>query len=82
MERDRQRTALEAPFAGSVSRRCREPSERVSANQVVLEIISERRGFEIVTSVPENLIDQLDLERRHSIALPALDAADIPPHPA
>lgn len=77
-ERDRQRTALKAPFAGSVSRRYREPSERVSANQAVLEVISERRGFEIVTSVPENLIDQLDVERRHSIALPALEAADIP----
>lgn len=77
-ERDRQLTSLKAPFAGSVSRRHLEPSERVSANQAVLEVISDRRGFEIMTSVPENLVDRLELKRRHYIALPALEAVDIP----
>ncbi|MGL6161284.1 efflux RND transporter periplasmic adaptor subunit [Microbulbifer sp.] len=77
-ERDLRLTKLKSPFAGSVSRRYVEPSERVTSNQVILEVISDRQGFEIKTSVPENLIGELDAQVPQSVALPAVGIADIP----
>ncbi|MBB3060282.1 efflux RND transporter periplasmic adaptor subunit [Microbulbifer rhizosphaerae] len=77
-ERDLRLTKLKSPFAGSISRRYVEPSERVNSNQVILEVISDRQGFEIETSVPENLIGELDVQVLQSIALPAVGVANIP----
>lgn len=70
--RDLNLTTLTAPFDGSVSQRMAEPSERVGANQPVLEVISDRQGFDVEGSVPETLIDSLVVGSRHRVTLPAL----------
>lgn len=57
-----------------MSRRRAEPAERVVAGQPVLEVISDREGFEVETSVPETLVDALALGSTHRILLPALGA--------
>ncbi|HSH48878.1 MAG TPA: efflux RND transporter periplasmic adaptor subunit [Halomonas sp.] len=74
--RDLELTALTAPFNGSVSQRLAEPSERVGANQPILEVISDRRGFDVEGSVPETLIDTLAVGSRHSVTVPALGDAE------
>ncbi len=71
-ERDLAQTTLTAPFDGSVSARQAEPSERVAANQAILEVISDREGFEVETSVPETLIDALSTGSNHKVSFPAL----------
>lgn len=71
-QRDLNLTALTAPFDGSVSQRLAEPSERVGANQPVLEVISDRRGFDVEGSVPETLIETLAVGSRHTVILPVL----------
>lgn len=75
-ERDLTLTRLAAPFDGSVSRRQAEPAERVAASQPVLEVISDREGFEVETSVPETLVDALAAGSTHRVILPALDNAE------
>lgn len=70
--RDLDLTTLTAPYDGSVSQRLAEPSERVGANQPVLEVISDRQGFDVEGSVPETLIDSLVVGSQHSVTLPAL----------
>ncbi|RTQ97800.1 efflux RND transporter periplasmic adaptor subunit [Halomonas nitroreducens] len=75
-ERDLTLTTLEAPFDGSVSRRQAEPSERVGASQPVLEVISDREGFEVETSVPETLVGALPAGSTHRVILPALGDAE------
>ncbi|MBW5799135.1 efflux RND transporter periplasmic adaptor subunit [Halomonas elongata] len=77
-ERDLEQTTLSAPFAGSVSARQAEPSERVGANQAILEVISDRDGFEVETSVPETLVDALSTGSTHDVSLPALGGATTP----
>ncbi len=77
-ERDLHLTTLRAPYAGSVSRRQAEPAERVAANQTVLEVISDREGFEVETSVPETLVGSLKEGSLHEIQLPALGGASSP----
>ncbi|MDR5865196.1 efflux RND transporter periplasmic adaptor subunit [Halomonas koreensis] len=77
-ERDLRLTTLAAPFDGSVSRRRVEPSERVGAGQPVLEVISDREGFEVETSVPETLVGALEEGARHRVILPALGGAGTP----
>lgn len=77
-ERDLKQTTLSAPFDGSVSARQAEPSERVAANQTILEVISNRDGFEVQTSVPETLVDALSTGSTHSVSLPALGGVTIP----
>ncbi|WP_084155903.1 efflux RND transporter periplasmic adaptor subunit [Halomonas halocynthiae] len=74
--RDLNLTTLTAPYDGSVSQRLAEPSERVSANQPVLEIISDRQGFDVEGSVPETLVDLLTTGSRHTVTLPALSDAE------
>lgn len=71
-ERDLRLTALKAPFTGTVSQRPVEPSERVSPNQTILEVISDRDGFEVETSVPETLIGQLRAKSSQTITIPAV----------
>lgn len=75
-ERDLALTRLAAPFDGSVSRRRAEPAERVAAGQPVLEVISDREGFEVETSVPETLVDTLAPGSTHRVILPALGGAE------
>ncbi|MFG6157806.1 efflux RND transporter periplasmic adaptor subunit [Halomonas sp. 1390] len=75
-ERDLTLTRLAAPFDGSVSRRRAEPAERVAASQPVLEVISDREGFEVETSVPETLVDALAPGSTHRVILPALGDAE------
>ncbi|UYG07382.1 efflux RND transporter periplasmic adaptor subunit [Halomonas sp. M4R1S46] len=77
-ERDLTLTALEAPFDGSVSRRHAEPAERVGASQPILEVISDREGFEVETSVPETLVGALEEGSRHEVIVPALGGAASP----
>lgn len=77
-ERDLRLTELKAPFTGSVSRRQVEPSERVSPNQTVLDVISDREGFEVETSVAENLVSHLNAKSLHSITIPALGGEPVP----
>lgn len=76
--RDLSQTTLNAPFEGSVSARQAEPSERVAANQAILEVISDREGFEVETSVPETLVGDLSTGSPHSVSLPALGGATTP----
>lgn len=76
-QRDLALTQLTAPFDGSVSQRLAEPSERVGANQAVLEVISDRKGFDVEGSVPETLIDTLLVGSRHRVILPALSDAEL-----
>ncbi|WP_250462969.1 efflux RND transporter periplasmic adaptor subunit [Microbulbifer litoralis] len=76
-ERDLRLTRLKAPFSGSVSQRLVEPSERVAPNQVLLEVISDRDGYEIETNLPENLIGRIEERQRHLVELPALGIKDI-----
>lgn len=71
--RDLELTELRAPFAGSVSQRHVEPSERVSTNQTVLEVISDREGYEVETSVPESLVGGLRVGSTQTITIPALE---------
>ncbi|MEQ6888434.1 efflux RND transporter periplasmic adaptor subunit [Halomonas sp. CS7] len=75
-ERDLSLTTLAAPFDGSVSRRQAEPSERVGASQPVLEVISDREGFEVETSIPETLVGALAVGSTHRVILPALGEAE------
>lgn len=75
-ERDLTLTRLSAPFDGSVSRRHAEPSERVGTSQPILEVISDREGFEVETSVPETLVDALEAGSTHRVLLPALGDAE------
>ncbi|GGX94578.1 hemolysin D [Litchfieldella qijiaojingensis] len=77
-ERDLRMTTLRAPFDGSVSQRHVEPSERVGANQPVVEVISERDGFEMHTSVPETLVSAIPPGSTHRVIVPALSEASIP----
>ncbi|SHK19785.1 efflux RND transporter periplasmic adaptor subunit [Halomonas caseinilytica] len=77
-ERDLAQTTLTAPFDGSVSARQAEPSERVAANQAILEVISDREGFEVETSVPETLIDALSTGSNHKVSFPALGGITAP----
>lgn len=76
--RDLRLTELKAPFTGSVSRRHVEPAERVSPNQTVLDVISEREGFEVETSVAENLVSHLNAKSLHTITIPALGGEPVP----
>ncbi|GKW48179.1 efflux RND transporter periplasmic adaptor subunit [Halomonas sp. NCCP-2165] len=71
-ERDLALTTLTAPFDGSVGARRAEPGERVTANQPILEVISDRQGFEVETRVPETLVGALAVGSRHVVTLPAL----------
>jgi len=71
-DRDLELTALKAPYAGSISERLAEPSERISPNRVILKVISHREGFEVLTSVPENLVGRIQSSRLHNILLPAI----------
>ncbi|MDT8880647.1 efflux RND transporter periplasmic adaptor subunit [Halomonas saccharevitans] len=75
-ERDLSLTTLAAPFDGSVSRRQAEPSQRVGASQPVLEVISDREGFEVETSIPETLVGTLAAGSTHRVILPALGEAE------
>ncbi|WP_228276818.1 efflux RND transporter periplasmic adaptor subunit [Marinobacter sp. JSM 1782161] len=77
-ERDLRLTALKAPFTGSVSQRRVEPSERVSPNQTILDVISDRDGFEVDTSVPETLIGRLHDGEPQQVHIPALGDERIP----
>ncbi|EPC01995.1 hypothetical protein L861_20295 [Litchfieldella anticariensis FP35 = DSM 16096] len=77
-ERDLRMTSLHAPFDGSVSQRHVEPSERVSANQAVFGVISEREGFEMHTNIPETLVTAIPPDSTHRVSVPALDGASIP----
>ncbi|GAA0639215.1 efflux RND transporter periplasmic adaptor subunit [Halomonas beimenensis] len=77
-ERDLTLTTLAAPFDGSVSRRHAEPAERVGAGQPILEVISDREGFEVETSVPETLVGALAEGSRHEVIFPALGGAASP----
>lgn len=70
--RDLQEVTLEAPFPGTVTRRLVEPSERVTPNQTILETVSSRAGFEVVTHIPENLVGKLRKEEIHTVSIPAL----------
>ncbi|MGO2132633.1 MAG: efflux RND transporter periplasmic adaptor subunit [Halomonas sp.] len=76
-QRDLNLSTLSAPYDGSVSQRLAEPSERVGANQPVLEVISDRRGFDVEGSVPETLIDTLVTGSRHTVTLPALGNTEL-----
>lgn len=76
-QRDLKLTTLTAPFDGSVSQRLAEPSERVGANQPVLEVISDRMGFDVEGSVPETLIESLVVGSRHTVILTALGDAEL-----
>ncbi len=71
--RDLELTKLRAPFAGSVSQRRVEPSERVNTNQTVLEVISDREGYEVETSVPESLVGRLRVGSTQTITVSALE---------
>ncbi|MDX1467365.1 MAG: HlyD family efflux transporter periplasmic adaptor subunit, partial [Halomonas sp.] len=51
-------------------------AERVAAGQPVLEVISDREGFEVETSVPETLVDALAPGSTHRVLLPALGNAE------
>ncbi|WP_148252046.1 efflux RND transporter periplasmic adaptor subunit [Aidingimonas lacisalsi] len=77
-ERDLALTTLQAPFDGSVSQRQAEPLERVSASQPILEVISDREGFDVNASVPETLVDSLSVGSTHRVTLPALGGASSP----
>lgn len=76
--RDLRLTELKAPFTGSVSQRHVEPAERVSPNQAVLDVISDRDGFEVETSVAENLVSHLNAKSLHTITIPALGGEPVP----
>lgn len=75
--RDLELTRLRAPFAGSVGERRVEPSERVNANQVVLQVISDREGYEVQTSVPETLVGRLRVGAAQTITVPALEGESL-----
>ncbi|GAA0563700.1 efflux RND transporter periplasmic adaptor subunit [Halomonas salifodinae] len=77
-ERDLALTTLEAPFDGSVSQRQVEPGERVAANQPILEILSDREGFEVETRIPETMVGALAVGSRHEVTLPALGNHTLP----
>ncbi|WP_141321653.1 efflux RND transporter periplasmic adaptor subunit [Halomonas halmophila] len=77
-ERDLEQTTLEAPFEGTVSARRAEPAERVSANQAIVDVISDRDGFEVTTSVPETLIGHLEAGSTQRVSLPALGGTTLP----
>ncbi|MDN3524487.1 efflux RND transporter periplasmic adaptor subunit [Halomonas sabkhae] len=77
-ERDLEQTTLEAPFEGTVSARRAEPAERVSANQAIVDVISDRDGFEVTTSVPETLIGHLEAGTTQRVSLPALGGTTLP----
>ncbi|GHC38202.1 efflux RND transporter periplasmic adaptor subunit [Aidingimonas halophila] len=77
-DRDLTLTTLHAPFDGSVSQRQAEPAERVSASQPILEVISDRNGFEVEATVPETLVDALEVGSTHRVSLPALNGAESP----
>ncbi len=70
--RDQRLTKLTAPFSGSVSARRVEPLERVNPNQAVLDVISDREGFEVETSVSETLVERLITGSRHQVVVPSL----------
>ncbi|ENO16553.1 efflux RND transporter periplasmic adaptor subunit [Marinobacter nanhaiticus D15-8W] len=76
--RDLRLTELKAPFSGSISQRHVEPAERVSPNQAVLDVISDRDGFEVETSVAENLVGHLNAKSLHTITIPALGGEPVP----
>lgn len=76
--RDLRLTELKAPFTGSVSQRHVEPAERVSPNQAVLDVISDRDGFEVETSVAETLVSHLNAKSLHTVTIPALGGEPVP----
>lgn len=61
---------LEAPYAGVVVRRLAEPSQRVAPGQAVLEI-QGHEGLEVHVSVPETMIERLQVDSRHEVRFPA-----------
>ncbi|MDF0749501.1 efflux RND transporter periplasmic adaptor subunit [Marinobacter sp. 71-i] len=73
--RDLKQTSLQAPFSGTVARRSAEPGQRVTANQVVLGLVSSDGGFDVLTHVPENLIGRIQPQSQQTVTVPALDAA-------
>lgn len=65
--RDRRRDAvLRAPFAGRIASRLVEPAQTVAAGSVVLRIQGEKEGFEVRVSVPESLIEDVEVGSRHA----------------
>ncbi|MFL1467901.1 efflux RND transporter periplasmic adaptor subunit [Marinobacter sp. HN1S83] len=71
--RDLDQTALRAPFSGTVARRLVEQEQRIDASQGVVEVVSSRRGFEVLTHVPEGLVEQLRPGHSQVVSVPALD---------
>jgi RND family efflux transporter MFP subunit len=76
-QRDLRLTELTAPFDGSVSERRVEPLERVSPNQPVLDVISDREGFEVETSLSETLVERLITGSHHQVVVPSLGETPI-----
>ncbi|MEL6185277.1 MAG: efflux RND transporter periplasmic adaptor subunit [Myxococcota bacterium] len=64
--RERRRDAvLRAPFSGRIASRFVEPAQTVSVGRVVLRIQGETEGFEVRVSVPESLIEHVEVGSRH-----------------
>ncbi len=71
-QRDRERSALRAPFDGVVSERSVEPFEEVQAGASLFQINSEG-AMEVVFSVPDTIVDRLSLGAEVIADLGALD---------
>lgn len=69
-------TELLAPYDGRIAARHIEPSQVVAAGQTVLEIQGVRGGLEIEVSVPETVVDRLEIGSEHVVRFPAYEGIE------
>ena len=70
--RDLNKTALQAPFNGSVSMRQVEPHMEVRAGDALFILDGEVSGFEVRTAVPERLVIRLRVGDPADVVFPSL----------
>ncbi|MGF1510324.1 MAG: efflux RND transporter periplasmic adaptor subunit [Myxococcota bacterium] len=75
-EEDLQDTSLRAPFDGEVAVRSVEPSQFVEPGRVVFEVVSAEAGLEVKVSVPETLVDRLEIGTLHDVHFPTQRGLD------
>lgn len=70
-KRDLAKTALVAPYSGTISKRIIEPFEEVGAGQVLFEVDGEN-GLEVAVQAPNNLVRRVEEGQRVDVLFPSI----------
>ena len=71
-QRDLRRSALRAPFGGSISVRNIDPAQKVASGQIAFEMDSGESGLRIEVQVPETVIARVEQGQQVDVSFPSV----------